>query len=108
MKSFLRVLSYAQNIVPKLTQFFIYSILGVIFGVFNILLVIPMLSILFDTTKALVVPKMPEFSFSSTYVKEVMIERFLHISRCKTKFRHFGNHQCFCGIKQNAEHGNNQ
>ncbi len=79
MKSFLRVLSYAQNIVPKLTQFFIYSVLGVIFGVFNILLVIPMLSILFDTTKTLVVPKMPEFSFSSGYVKDAFYHYFLQI-----------------------------
>ncbi len=79
MNNFIRVLSYAQNIVPKLTQFFIYSILGVIFGVFNILLVIPMLSILFDTTKALVVPDMPEFSFSSGYVKDAFYHYFLQI-----------------------------
>ena len=79
MKSFLRVLSYAQNIVPKLTQFFIYSVLGVIFGVFNILLVIPMLSILFDTTKELVVPEIPEFSFSSGYVKDAFYHYFLQI-----------------------------
>ena len=79
MNNFIRVLSYAQNIVPKLTQFFIYSILGVIFGVFNILLVIPMLSILFDTTKALVVPDMPEFSFSSGYVKDAFYHYFLQL-----------------------------
>lgn len=79
MKSFFRVLSYAQNITPKLTQFFIYSVLGVIFGVFNILLVIPMLSILFDTTKTLVVPEMPEFSFSSDYVKDAFYHYFLQI-----------------------------
>ncbi len=79
MKSFLRVLSYAQNIVPKITQFFIYSVLGVIFGVFNILLVIPMLSILFDTTKALAIPPMPAFSFSSQYVKEAFNHYFLQI-----------------------------
>src|SRR6478609_3241011 len=79
MKNFLRVLSYAQNLAPKLTQFFIYSVLGVIFGVFNILLVIPMLSILFDTTKKLVVPVMPEFSFSSSYVKDAFYHYFLQI-----------------------------
>ncbi len=79
MNNFIRVLSYAHNIVPKLTQFFIYSILGVVFGVFNILLVIPMLSILFDTTKALAVPEMPEFSFSSAYVKEAFYHHFLQI-----------------------------
>ena len=79
MNNFIRVLSYAQNIGPKLTQFFIYSILGVIFGVFNILLVIPMLSILFDTAKALVVPDMPKFSFSSGYVKDAFYHYFLQI-----------------------------
>ncbi len=79
MNNFIRILSYAQNVVPKLTQFFIYSVLGVIFGVFNILLVIPMLSILFNTTKALVVPEMPEFSFSSDYVKQAFNHYFLQI-----------------------------
>jgi ATP-binding cassette, subfamily B, bacterial MsbA len=79
MNNFIRILSYAQNVVPKLTQFFIYSVLGVIFGVFNILLVIPMLSILFNTTKALVVPEMPEFSFSSDYIKQAFNHYFLQI-----------------------------
>ena len=79
MNNFIRILSYAQNVVPKLTQFFIYSVLGVIFGVFNILLVIPMLSILFNTTKALVVPEMPEFSFSSDFVKQAFNHYFLQI-----------------------------
>ncbi|MFN0188670.1 MAG: ABC transporter ATP-binding protein [Bacteroidia bacterium] len=79
MNNFIRILSYAQSVVPKLTQFFIYSVLGVVFGVFNILLVIPMLSILFNTTKALVVPEMPEFSFSSEYVKHAFNHYFLQI-----------------------------
>jgi subfamily B ATP-binding cassette protein MsbA len=79
MNNFLRVLSYAKNIGPKLTQFFIYSILGVIFGIFNILLVIPMLSILFDTTKTLIAPKLPDFSFSASYVKDAFYHYFLQI-----------------------------
>jgi len=79
MNNFIRILSYAQSVVPKLTQFFIYSVLGVVFGVFNILLVIPMLSILFGTTKVKIVPRMPEFSFSSDYVKDSFYHYFQQI-----------------------------
>ncbi len=82
MKIFFRVLSYAQNIVPKLAYFFIFSILGIVFGAFNIVLVIPMLEVLFNQgEKSPVVPDLPSFKFSSDYLIGVFNHYFLGIIR---------------------------
>ncbi len=68
MKIFLRILTYAQNIVPKLVWFFIFSILGIIFGAFNVVLIIPMLKVLFNQADATIqIPDLPPFEFSASY-----------------------------------------
>ncbi len=80
MKTFYRILSYADHLKSRLVLFFIYSILGIIFGAFNIVLVIPMLQVLFKKgVNAIKVPAMPEFSFSSQYVIDVFNHFFLSI-----------------------------
>ena len=38
MKTYLRILSYATNLVPRLIQFLIFSVLGTIFSVTNIVI----------------------------------------------------------------------
>lgn len=77
MKVFFRVLSYANRLPRRLTFFFFYSILGIIFGAFNILLVMPMLDVLFKQTgKLLTVPPLPEFSFSVSYLTELFNHYF--------------------------------
>lgn len=82
MKTFFRILSYADHLKSRLVLFFIYSILGIIFGAFNIILVIPMLQILFKQgIKAVEVPLMPGFSFSSQYIIDVFNHYFLSIVR---------------------------
>jgi subfamily B ATP-binding cassette protein MsbA len=69
MKVFVRMLSYADFIVRRLVFFFIYSVLGIIFSVFNILLAIPMLRLLFSQGEAAVkVPPLPTFEVSGDYV----------------------------------------
>ncbi|MEJ0056713.1 MAG: ABC transporter transmembrane domain-containing protein [Bacteroidota bacterium] len=82
MKIFFRILSYARNIGQKLALFFTFSILGIIFGAFNIVLVVPMLDVLFkqDTT-VLVVPEIPSFSFSPDYIVTVFNHFFFGIIR---------------------------
>jgi len=72
MKIFTRILSYADFIVRRLVFFFIYSILGIVFSVFNILLAIPMLRLLFSQGKGPVnVPPIPTFEFSGDYVNNL-------------------------------------
>jgi len=81
MKIFFRILSYARNIGQKLSLFFIFSVLGIIFGAFNIVLVIPMLTVLFKKESSSVVPLLPTFSFSTDYVIQLFQHYFLGIIR---------------------------
>jgi len=69
MNIFQRILSYSNRLQIRLPLFFFYSILGIIFGAFNIVLVIPMLNVLFDkSVTEVVVPPIPEFTLSTDYV----------------------------------------
>ncbi|MFM9838874.1 MAG: ABC transporter ATP-binding protein [Cyclobacteriaceae bacterium] len=80
MKIFFRILSYANRLPRRLAFFFLYSILGIIFGAFNIILVSPMLQVLFDKTKkVLVPPPLPDFSLTTDYIKDAFNHYFLRI-----------------------------
>ena len=70
MKIYLRILRYAPNLAPRLIQFFIYSVLGIIFSVVNLALMIPMVTMLFDyaDSAAVTPPTLPEFSLTMGYV----------------------------------------
>lgn len=57
-------------------MFFLFSILGIIFGAFNIVLVIPMLQVLFSRNINDPVPVLPDFSLSSDYVVGVFNHYF--------------------------------
>ena len=76
MKTFLRILNYTPHIGTRLVWFFIFSILGIIFGAFNIVLVIPMLQVLFERNIDDPVPPLPELSFSSDYIVGVFNHYF--------------------------------
>jgi len=82
MKIFLRILSYANTIGRRLGFFFLYSVLGIIFGAFNIVLVIPMLSSLFKQSNgAVVVPALPSFSFSTDFIVDTFYHYYLGVVR---------------------------
>ncbi len=80
MNMFFRILGYSQDIVSKLVYFFIFSILGIIFGAFNIVLVIPMLTVLFkQSDNSFQIPALPSFTFSAAYVVDVFNHYFISI-----------------------------
>src|SRR5882672_11284501 len=82
MKTFFRILSFANKLTPRLVLFFAYSILGIIFGAFNIVLVILMLKVLFKQTgNEIKIPPLPDFSFSSDYLINSFNHYFLAIVR---------------------------
>jgi ATP-binding cassette, subfamily B, bacterial MsbA len=83
MKTYFRILNYAPNLVPRMVQFLIYAVLGVIFGVLNYALVIPLLKTLFNAGNGVapVVPAMPPFSFSMTYITGAFNHYILSIAR---------------------------
>ena len=72
MRIFQRILSFANRLQVRLPLFFFYSIMGIIFGAFNIVLVIPMLNVLFDrNVTETTVPPIPGFSFDTKYITGV-------------------------------------
>ena len=82
MKTFFRILSFANSLRSRLVLFFAYSILGIIFGAFNIVLVIPMLQVLFKQgSRDVEVPALPGFSFSSDYLIRMFNHFFLAVVR---------------------------
>ncbi|MFM9074133.1 MAG: hypothetical protein ACKORJ_00950, partial [Bacteroidota bacterium] len=69
MDLLIRILSYSRNLTPRLVLFFIFMVLGIIFGAFTLVLIIPMLEVLYQGGNAAVtVPPLPDFSVSSDYV----------------------------------------
>ena len=82
MKTYLRILSYATNLVPRLIQFLIFSVLGTIFSATNIALVVPLFGMLYQNrnNKAIEIPaNLPDFAFSVNYVVDVFNFYFLRV-----------------------------
>ena len=80
MKTYLRILSYAPNFKSQLALFFGYSILGIIFGAFNIVLAMPLLSVLFKSkTQVVEIPPLPSFSVSVDYLTATFNHYFITI-----------------------------
>ncbi len=79
MKSFFRVLQYSEKLTSRLIQFFIFSILGVIFSAVTLVVAIPMLEILFEKVEATAVPPIPPFEISKDYVVGIFKHYFTQI-----------------------------
>jgi subfamily B ATP-binding cassette protein MsbA len=81
MKIYLRILHYAPNAVPRLIQFLIYSVLGIVFSVATIPLVIPMLDMMFryQENQQAPLPPQPEFALSLHYVLDAFNYYFIRI-----------------------------
>jgi subfamily B ATP-binding cassette protein MsbA len=80
MKTYLRIISYAPYFKSQLFLFFLYSILGIIFGAFNIVLVMPLLKVLFDAgAQPANVPPLPDFSLSADYLVQTFQHYFIGI-----------------------------
>lgn len=67
MKTFFRILAYSPQYILKLTQFFSFSLIGIVFATVGIVSVIPMLNILFDKIDQTSITVIPEFSLSTDY-----------------------------------------
>lgn len=84
MKTYLRILSYAPNLVPRLIQFLIFSVLGTIFSITNITLVVPMFGMLYqnrENSSPEVPANLPDFSFTVDYAIDVFNYYFLRVFR---------------------------
>ena len=82
MKIFLRLFSFASPIRQFAVPFFFLSILGVIFGLINFTLLIPVFELLFDQPEksaAQLTPILPTFNFSLIYFKDLFYYYFQSI-----------------------------
>ena len=71
MKTYLRLISFARPLGKYLPEYLVYTVLGVVFGLLNFTLFIPLLNLLFTTYPTKEVVLMPEFSFTIEYFKDV-------------------------------------
>ena len=79
MKTFLRLFSFASPIQNFAVPFFVTSILGVIFGLLNFTLLIPVFELLFNQTVEVANKSpatAPAFEFTLTYFKEIFYYNF--------------------------------
>jgi subfamily B ATP-binding cassette protein MsbA len=80
-----RLIPYARPLHHFLPEYLIYTFLGIIFGLLNFTLLIPVLQLLFEQTPA-TPPEQPIASFSLDYIKEQFNYTFFHLIASKGKF----------------------
>ncbi|MDO1446118.1 ABC transporter ATP-binding protein [Rhodocytophaga aerolata] len=89
MKTYLRLINYARPLSRFVVPFFIFSLIGVVFGIFQFALVIPLLDVLFGTAASntsVVVSTEPVFSFSFDYLRDSFYYYFNQIIISNGKF----------------------
>ncbi|MBB6001888.1 ABC transporter ATP-binding protein [Arcicella rosea] len=82
MKTYLRILQYAESLKAFAFPYFILSLLASLFGILNFTLLIPLLDVLFDKVQAIDLQKFsvkPVFSLESDYFKEIFNYYFYQI-----------------------------
>ena len=109
MRDFFRILSYSNNLVSKLVQFFVFTVMGSIFSSVTLVVAIPLLRVLFDKVEKMPTPPMPAFRISTSYFIDVFQHYFISIINNNGKtsallfvclavvaFRFFGNLFTYC------------
>lgn len=82
MKTFFRLFAFASPIQKFAIPFFITSVLGIIFGLLNFTLLIPVFELLFDQsveTGARALTSAPSFDYSLSYLKDLFYYYFQSI-----------------------------
>ena len=80
MRTFFRVLRYADKLKIYLPQFVIFTLLSILFSAFNIAMVTPLLEVLFDQVAAEALPgEKPSFSLSLDFIRSAFQYYFVTI-----------------------------
>ncbi len=96
VKTYFRILSFARPLRNFIPRYLLLTLLGIVFGIFNFTLLIPLLNIIFDTVE--VAPAelvLPDFSLSAAYVKGTFNYYFYDILQAYGKA---GALQFVCGV----------
>jgi subfamily B ATP-binding cassette protein MsbA len=78
MKIYFRILRFAPNFTTRLTKFFVFALLGVVFNVTYLALTQPMFDVLFNQTTIVKVAQ-PQFELSIDYAKSLFQYYFIDI-----------------------------
>src|SRR5215212_11840001 len=90
MKVIKRLLRYASPLHHYLPEYIIYTILGILFGLVNFTMLIPILNILFGIEKSEPVTQLPQFSLSVSYLINLFNYYFNDIIATKGKLYALG------------------
>ena len=86
MKILLRLIPYAKPLHHFIPEYVIYTFLGIIFGLANFALLIPILDLLFNKGEMKEIISHPSFEFSITYFKDIFYYTFQQIIAHNGKF----------------------
>ena len=86
MKILRRLIPFAKPLHHFLPEYIIYTVLGIIFGLLNFALLVPVLSLLFEKQETASQIANPEFSLSIAYFKDFFNYQFNLIIASKGKF----------------------
>lgn len=81
MKTYFRLINFARPLGKYLPEYLVYTILGVVFGLLNFTLFIPLLNLLFTTYPVKEVVELPVFAFTIDYFKDLFNYYFYTIIR---------------------------
>lgn len=70
MHTFKRLLAFAKPYSNYWPKYLVYTILGLVFGIVNFILIIPLLNVIFDQNNVQVVQSIPHFHFSASFFKD--------------------------------------
>jgi subfamily B ATP-binding cassette protein MsbA len=95
MKTYLRILSFARPYADFVPLYFLYTILGIFFGIANFSLVIPLLNVLFGIVKVKALAAPPAFSVSLDFVTGTFNYYFQQVLAARGKM---GALSFVCGV----------
>ena len=80
MNTIKRILGYSPQYVFRLTQYFLFAVMGVVFGNIGMAAIIPMFNVLFNKVEAVVAPAVPAFAISKDYFVGLFQHYFISIT----------------------------
>lgn len=87
MKTYLRILSYARPLGLYVPQYFLYTVIYVVFGLIYMTLLMPLIEVLFNqtSTDSSSFSQLPNFELSISYGKELFNYHFYQIIEAEGK-----------------------
>lgn len=76
MKTFKRLLLFVSPLHHYLPEYVIYTLIGIVFGIINFTMLIPLLQVLFDPPAQTAAAAMPEFSLTIQYFTDLFTYYF--------------------------------